>query len=114
MNDEGIVVAKTTDIPEGEAIVVDSSITGTLDNIAIFNDGGEFFALDDTCSHEDASLADGWVEDGVVECPLHAGKFCLSNGEVLSMPATKNVACHQLIVDDDTLRVIPNPERLAK
>jgi 3-phenylpropionate/trans-cinnamate dioxygenase ferredoxin subunit len=110
---QGIVVAQTADVPDGEAIKIDAAIAGTIDDIAIFNDGGEFFALDDTCSHEKASLSEGYIEDGVVECPLHAGKFCLKNGEVLSMPATDDVACHRLIIAGSEIRLIPHPDRLA-
>lgn len=110
---EGILVAQTDEISDGEAIKVDAEVAGTVDDIAVFNDGGDFFALDDTCSHENASLSDGWIEDGVVECPLHAGKFCLSSGEVLSMPATENVACHRLLVANGEIRLVPNPERLV-
>lgn len=113
MSHEGIRVAATSDIPDGEAIKVESSVTGTVDDIALFNDGGEFFALDDTCSHEDASLSEGWIEDGAVECPLHAGTFCLKDGAVLSMPATENVACHRVVVDGDDIRVVPDPSRLT-
>lgn len=110
---EGIVVAQVGDIEEGEGIQIDAGVLGTVDNVAVFNDDGEYFALDDTCSHETASLAEGWVEDGCVECPLHAAKFCLGNGAVQSMPATVDVFPHQVIVDGDDIRVIPNPERLA-
>lgn len=110
---EGIVVAQIDDIPEGEGIRIDAAVAGTIDDIAVFNDDGEFFALDDTCSHEKASLSEGWIDNGVIECPLHAGKFCLRNGEVQSMPATENVACHRIIVDGSDLRLVPNPERLA-
>lgn len=110
---EGVLVARADDVPDGEAIKIDAAVAGTVDDIAIFNDGGEFFALDDTCSHEEASLSEGWIDNGVIECPLHAGKFCLRDGEVLSMPATENVACHRLIVDGDDIRLVPNPDRLA-
>ena len=111
---EGILVAQTGDIPEGEAIKVDAAVLGTVDDVAIFNDGGEFFALDDTCTHEDASLSEGWIEDGVVECPLHAGKFCLGSGAVQSMPATEDVACHRLIVDGGDIRLVPRPDRIVR
>src|SRR3712207_7511553 len=37
-------------------------------------DDGEIFAIDDTCTHQDASLADGWLEGCEVECPLHASR----------------------------------------
>lgn len=110
---DGIVVAQVNDIPEGEALKIDAAVTGTVDDIAVFNDDGTFWALDDTCSHEKASLSEGWIEDGVIECPLHAGKFCLRNGEVMSMPATEDVASHQVVIDGDDVRVVPNPSRLA-
>jgi len=110
---EGILVAQIDDVPDGEGIKIDASVTGTVDDIAIFNDGGEFFALDDTCSHEEASLSEGWIDNGVIECPLHAGKFCLRDGTVQSMPATEDVACHRIIVDGADLRLVPNPDRLA-
>jgi 3-phenylpropionate/trans-cinnamate dioxygenase ferredoxin component len=111
--EDGIVVAQIGDIEEGEAIKIDSSVLGTVDDVAVFNDEGEYFALDDTCTHEKASLSDGWIENGVIECPLHAGKFCLKDGTVLSMPATVDVACHRVLLDGDAIRIIPNPDRLA-
>ncbi len=110
---DGITVAKVGEIEDGEAIKVSKIRTGTLDDIAVFYDGGEYFALDDTCSHEYASLSDGWVEDGAVECPLHAGKFCLKDGSVLSLPATTGVASHHVEVDGDDIVVHPNEDRLA-
>jgi 3-phenylpropionate/trans-cinnamate dioxygenase ferredoxin subunit len=110
---EGILVAQTDDVPDGEGIKIDAAVAGTIDDIAIFNDDGQFFALDDTCSHEKASLSEGYIEDGVVECPLHAGKFCLKDGSVLSMPATEDVLCHRLIVEDGSIRLIPHPDRVA-
>lgn len=113
MTQEGIVVAQVDDIPDGEGLKIDAAVLGTVDDVALFKDEGEIFALDDTCTHETASLSEGWIEDGVVECPLHAGKFCLKDGVVQSMPATEDVACHRVIVDGEDVRVVPNPERLA-
>ncbi len=110
---EGIRVAGIGDIPDGEGLQIEADVLGTVDNVAVFRDGDEYFALDDTCSHETASLADGWVEDGCVECPLHAGKFCLKDGSVQSMPATVDVYAHRVVIDGDDIRVIPNPERLV-
>ena len=108
-----IHVAKVGDVPDGEAIVVPKSVTGTVDDIALFHDSGEYFALDNTCSHELASLAEGWIERGVVECPVHTGRFCLRSGEVLSAPATENVAAHAVEVEGDDILIVPNAERLV-
>jgi 3-phenylpropionate/trans-cinnamate dioxygenase ferredoxin subunit len=110
---ERIRVAQVGDIEDGEAIKVDADVLGTVDDVAVFFDGGEYFALNDTCSHEKASLSDGWIEGGVVECPLHAGKFCLRNGAVESMPATVPVASHVVEIEGDDILVTPNPEMLA-
>jgi nitrite reductase/ring-hydroxylating ferredoxin subunit len=48
--------------------------------LAIFNDGGSFFALDDRCPHQGASLATGMVHAGRVVCPLHSWVFDLASG----------------------------------
>lgn len=108
----GIVVAQIGDIPEGEGIKIDAAVLGTVDDVAVFNDGDEYFALDDTCSHETASLSEGWVEDGCVECPLHAAKFCLGDGAVQSMPATVDAVTHKVVISGSEIRVVPNPSRL--
>lgn len=63
--------------------------------IAVFlTEDDEVFALDDTCSHQEASLADGWVEDCWVECPLHASRFDLRTGRVDAPPAKRSVRSH--------------------
>ena len=106
---EGIRVASLDDIPEGEGIAVDKAITGTADDIALLrDDDGSVWALDDTCTHETASLAEGWVEAGFVECPLHASKFCLKNGEVQGLPATRNVCPHRVEIRDGEVYLFPN------
>jgi 3-phenylpropionate/trans-cinnamate dioxygenase ferredoxin subunit len=105
----GIRVASLDDLPEGEGIAVDKTITGTADNIALLrDDDGTVWALDDTCTHEEASLAEGWVEGGYVECPLHSSKFCLKSGEVQGLPATRNTCPHRVDVRDGEIYLFPN------
>jgi 3-phenylpropionate/trans-cinnamate dioxygenase ferredoxin subunit len=104
----GIRVAALDDIPQGEGIAIDRAITGTDDNIALLRDTDDsVYALNDTCTHETASLADGWVEDGFVECPLHSSKFCLKSGEVQGLPATRNVCPHRVEVRDGEVYLFP-------
>ncbi|SPF05613.1 MULTISPECIES: bifunctional 3-phenylpropionate/cinnamic acid dioxygenase ferredoxin subunit [Streptomyces] len=103
----GIRVAAVGDIEDGEALKVPAEITGHGDAIAVFHDGGVYYALDDTCSHGQASLADGWIEDGEVECPLHSARFCLSSGRPLCMPATVTVRAHRVEVRDGWIWVHP-------
>ena len=103
----GITVGSVGDIDDGEAIVIAADVTGTGEDIAVFFDDEKYFALDDRCSHGNASLADGWIEDGQVECPLHSGKFCLRTGQVQSMPATEDAVAHRVEVRDGEIVLFP-------
>lgn len=80
-------------------------------DIAIINDAGLLYAIDNECTHAIASLADGWVENGCVECPLHASEFSLTTGEALSLPATKPVRTHKLEIVDGRVLVYPDEPR---
>ena len=103
-----ILLAAVDDLAPGDALRVSSDVTGTTDDVALFrDDDGSFHALDDTCSHEEASLSDGWVEDGEVECPLHSARFCLADGRAMCMPATQPVATHRVEVRDGSVWLLP-------
>lgn len=68
--------------------------------IAIFNVEGELHAVDDTCSHQEASLSEGWVEDGAVECPLHGVCFDLRTGAHSGLPARRGLRTYAVLVAD--------------
>lgn len=106
---EAIRLAAVDDLPVGEAMRIPSTLTGTEDDIALCrDDDGTFHALDDTCSHEEASLSEGWVEDGEVECPLHSARFCLADGRAMCLPATEPVATHRVEVRDGAVWLLPS------
>ena len=102
---EGWIAACTIDeLPPGEVLRVD------LDRpIAVYNVEGEFYATDDTCTHEVSSLADGYVDDDVVECAFHFAKFCIRTGKALSYPATEPLAVYRVQVMADKVYVDPFP-----
>jgi 3-phenylpropionate/trans-cinnamate dioxygenase ferredoxin subunit len=89
------------DLPRGEAFRLETDPAVTV----FHTEDGELFAIDDTCTHQDASLADGWVEDCWVECPLHASKFNLKTGEVDAPPARLPVRTHEVVVKDGMVYV---------
>ncbi len=72
-------------------------------DIAIFNVDGEFYAIDDLCSHAEASLAEGEVFDCKVECPLHGAEFDLKTGEAVTLPATRPVDTYMISVENDII-----------
>lgn len=89
-----IRVGVVDDIAPGTALLIPGDTNGTGADIAVFNDAGRFHALDDECTHGAASLSDGWIEDGAVECPAHGARFSLCTGKVLALPATRPVRTH--------------------
>ena len=95
-----IVVGRLEDIPLGEAVRVEAEVP-----IAVFNVEGELLAIDDTCTHQDASLADGWLEGCRVECPLHAACFDLRTGMPSGPPAKMPVRTHEVVVEDGLVYV---------
>jgi 3-phenylpropionate/trans-cinnamate dioxygenase ferredoxin subunit len=95
-----ILVGRPDDIPLGEAVRVEADVP-----IAVFNVDGELLAIDDTCTHQDASLADGWLEGCAVECPLHAACFDLRTGMPSGPPAKMPVRTHEVVVEDGLVYV---------
>ncbi len=94
--------AAKSDVSEGACLGVR---IGDKD-VALFHlPGGEFHATSNVCSHEFALLADGWLEDGCIECPLHAAQFDVRTGKALSAPAEENIAVYPIKVEGDDLLV---------
>lgn len=91
-----ILVGTVGDLPDGTALVVDAVTNGTGRDIAVFCSAGRYYALDDTCTHRYASLAEGRIADGTVACPAHGARFSLCTGEVLSPPATEPERTHRV------------------
>jgi 3-phenylpropionate/trans-cinnamate dioxygenase ferredoxin subunit len=99
-----IHVGRPEDIPLGEAVRIEASAEYGAP-IAVFNVDGELLAIDDTCTHQDASLADGWLEGCNVECPLHAACFDLRTGMPSGPPAKMPVRTHEVVVEDGLVYV---------
>ena len=98
---EKVKVLKLSEITENSSRLVEIEDK----KIAIFNVGGEIYAIDDICSHAEASLSEGEVFDCIVECPLHGAEFDLKTGEATTLPATKGVVTYKTDVDDEYLYV---------
>jgi 3-phenylpropionate/trans-cinnamate dioxygenase ferredoxin subunit len=98
-----VEVGRIEDVPPGHAARVE------IDEVpvAVFNLDGEFFCLDDTCTHAEASLSDGDLDTSrcAIECPLHGSAFSLRTGEPLSLPAVEPVRVHQVDTSDGVIRV---------
>lgn len=69
------------------------------------NVAGQYYATDDTCTHEDASLATGSLREGLVKCPLHGSRFDVRTGAVLDEPATENLRIYAVKVEHGRILV---------
>ena len=94
-------VCRADEIPLNEARRFD--LNGAP--IAVFHLPAGFFAIGDTCSHEEASLSEGFLEDDVVECPKHGAQFDIATGQNRSLPATRPVPAYRAVVDGDDVYV---------
>lgn len=94
-------VAKTAevDVDEPKQVLVGQRV------IALFKVGDDFYATDDTCTHEFASLCDGYVEGDAVECPLHQARFHIPTGKALDLPAEVDLATYPVRVEDGEIYV---------
>jgi nitrite reductase/ring-hydroxylating ferredoxin subunit len=73
--------------------------------LAVFNLGGEFYVTDDECTHASASLADGMLEDGIIECSLHFGAFDVKTGAVKAPPCAFALRTYQVLLQGDDVFV---------
>jgi metal-sulfur cluster biosynthetic enzyme/nitrite reductase/ring-hydroxylating ferredoxin subunit len=67
--------------------------------VALFHVGGQWFAIDDVCTHDGGPLADGELRDHKIACPRHGAKFDIRTGAALSMPAVRATRAHDVKVD---------------
>ncbi|GAB5403425.1 MAG: nitrite reductase small subunit NirD [Aureliella sp.] len=77
-----VTVAEVGDIEEGQgkAFPVGKRM------VAVFLREGEYFAVDDFCPHQGASLAEGYLTDCGVACPWHHWQFSLADGTWVDNP----------------------------
>ena len=105
MAEQWVRVAATADVAEGAAIAVK---VGERE-IALYHlPGGEFRATDNICTHEYTQLHEGWLENGEIECPLHAGKFDVRTGKATAAPCEVDLQVFEVKVDGaDLLLKVP-------
>jgi nitrite reductase/ring-hydroxylating ferredoxin subunit len=78
-----IIVGKTADIPAGKM----QKITADGKEILVVNIDGNYYAINDTCTHAGASLSEGALEGSIMTCGWHGAKFDCKTGKLVSFPA---------------------------
>jgi 3-phenylpropionate/trans-cinnamate dioxygenase ferredoxin subunit len=78
-----VTVARIDELAPGEWRTVD--VEGT--RVVAFNIDGEYYAIEDVCTHDGGQLTGGHVEGDQIVCPRHGARFCIRTGEALTAPA---------------------------
>ena len=97
-----VEIASLADLPEGRGVKVDVGEHA----VALFRIESDVYALADICSHAEASLAEGEIFDGEVECPRHGASFDLKTGEAITLPATLPVMSYETKTEDGTVSLL--------
>ena len=101
MNEGFSPVAAVSDLPDPGSLLVE--VDDRL--VVLVHVGGEFFALDDVCTHDGGPLSSGPVEGHAIVCPRHGARFDLRDGRPLSMPATQPTTSHEVRVEGDQILI---------
>ncbi|TMQ17826.1 MAG: non-heme iron oxygenase ferredoxin subunit [Candidatus Rokuibacteriota bacterium] len=93
-------VAEVADLPDGQGRVVD--VAGRT--LAVFNVGGTFYAIDNTCPHRGGPLGEGDTEGPIVICPWHGWRWDVTTGANANNPAVR-VSCYPVSVEQGAVFV---------
>ena len=98
---ELITVGRAEDVPEGRGATVELKSGGEL---ALFNVGGAFYAIENFCPHRGAPLAEGTLCEATVECDWHGWRFDLRSGACLNQPSAP-VETYEVIIEDGWIKI---------
>jgi len=95
-----IIVGKADDIPAGKM----RKVTADGKEILVVNVDGNFYAMDDTCTHAGASLSEGTLEGSILTCGWHGAKFDCKAGKLYAFPAKiKDLNSYKVIVESENV-----------
>ncbi len=96
-----VTFGKTSEIGPGERDI--REIEGWW--IAVFNVGGQYYAIEDVCTHDDGPIGEGELYGYEIECPRHGARFDIRTGAVTRMPAVVPVKWFPTRVEGDEIQV---------
>jgi len=94
-------VCPAAELAAGARAVVDADGV----RVAVFNIGGELFAIEDVCTHDGGELASGTLEGDEIVCPRHGARFCVRTGEALCAPAYEPTAKFPVRMENGVIEV---------
>jgi 3-phenylpropionate/trans-cinnamate dioxygenase ferredoxin subunit len=99
---EFVQVAAVDDLSDGERLFVE---IGEQLTIVLFRIAGEYFAIEDVCTHDGGPLGEGDLEGYQVICPRHGAHFDVKTGKALSLPAMVDIGAYPVRIVDGQIEV---------
>lgn len=96
-----IIVAKAGDVPAGQF----KQVQAGGKHLLVCHTASGFHVIDDTCTHDDGPLGDGWLDGEAIECPRHGAKFDVATGKVLCLPAAVPINSYRVVVENDHVKI---------
>jgi 3-phenylpropionate/trans-cinnamate dioxygenase ferredoxin subunit len=99
-----VTVARVGELAPGERRIVD--VDGA--QAVVFNLDGQYYAIEDVCTHDSGQLTGGKVEGDQIICPRHGARFCIRTGAALTAPAYEPTATFPVRIENDEIQVRDN------
>ena len=97
-----ILAGKVSDIPSGKMIKVEADGK----DILVTNVDGNYYAMDDTCTHAGASLSEGSLDGSTITCPWHGSTWDCKTGKLVAFGAQlKDLSSYKVTVESDEIFV---------
>ena len=96
-----LTVARADEVPEGQVKVVAAGPR----RLALCNVGGQFYVIDDVCTHDGGPLDQGELDGEEIECPRHGARFDVTTGRATCMPAVVPVKTYEVRVEGGEVQV---------
>ncbi len=109
MTEDFSKIARTSDIADGTVKVYDCD----GHNVAICNVDGNFFAVQDLCTHDGGPLGEGELVGSQIECPRHGARFDVKSGKALCLPAVIGIPTYEVDVRGEDIFVKCSPAKVG-
>jgi nitrite reductase/ring-hydroxylating ferredoxin subunit len=101
MGEDFVKVAKTEDVQVSQMMAVEVND----ERICLANVNGKYYAIGNVCTHMGGPLAEGKLEEYIVQCPWHGSRFDIRNGEIVRPPAMKPEPTYEVKVENNDILI---------
>lgn len=101
MGEDFVKVAETEDVQVSQMMAVEVND----ERICLANVNGKYYAIGNVCTHMGGPLAEGKLEDYIVQCPWHGSRFDIRSGKVVRPPAMKPEPIYEVKVESNDVLI---------